>query len=156
MLLEVRLLSCICKLYLVSHRTICNIFVHLQRVQLFWFHLRIYRRRMKETCSCPVLFFFLLLTQQQEMSTTSRAPAKKDPREMAMGIPTAAPILRIVRPVSMPEDNKQLKLLQVLKVLNSLVPRPLFNSQEENSYRLLKWCFMYRFKIPFAAIFMFL
>ena len=65
------------------------------------------------------------------MSTTSRAPARKDTREMAMGIPTAAPVLRIVRPVSMPEDNKQLKLLQVLKVLNSLVPRPLFNSQEE-------------------------
>ena len=40
------IVSCTCKMYSVPHRTICNIFVHLQRVQLFWFHLRIYWRRM--------------------------------------------------------------------------------------------------------------
>ena len=33
------------------------------------------------------------------MNITSRAPVRKDTREMAMGTPTAAPVLRIVRPV---------------------------------------------------------
>ena len=133
------IVSCTCKMYSVPHRTIYATFSFISSVSNCFGSTSEYIGEgcTYETCSCPVLFFFLF-TQQQVMSTTSRAPVKKDTRETAMGMPTAAPVLRIVRPVSMPEDNKQLKLLQVLKVLNSLVPRPLFNSQEENSYRLLK------------------
>ena len=47
---------------------------------------------MNEGCSCPLLFF-LLFIQQQVMSTTSRAPARKDTREIAMRITTEVPLL---------------------------------------------------------------
>ena len=48
------------------------------------------------------------------MSITSRAPVRKDTREMAMGTPTAVPVLSIVRPVSM---QGALSMLVVTKSL---------------------------------------